>query len=482
MSRVWSDKQQAIFAFAASGTGNAVVEAVAGSGKTTTLIEAMKRVLVGNKIFLAFNKHNQLELEKRGVYAKTFHGLCYGPVTRARNVRTVEADKVRHIIDELMSDEQAKLYAAFAHKLVGYGKNAGIGCLVPDSEQSWVELAEHHDLEPDHEDASFNIGIKWAARILQASNNDARLDFDDLLYLAVKDGIALPKFDFIVVDEYQDTNDIQVAVLRKIMKPSSRIMVIGDPAQAIYGFRGAMSDSMDKALVEFSAIKLPLTVSYRCPKLVVEHARQWVSHIEAHEDAPEGKVTNLGQEWSTKLFKPDDMVVCRTTAALMGLAFQMLKDRVPVRVLGKEIGIGLKSLVKKMNCNGIDNLVDRLHVWRNREIERAIAKKQEAKAESIRDKADCLLFLIRTLKETKRNVPGLYEVIDHLFADRSNATTLATIHKSKGLEADRVIWLNHHKCPAVWARQAWQRQQEVNCAYIATTRAKKELVLIEERE
>jgi len=59
--------------------------------------------------------------------------------------------------------------------------------------------------------------------------------------------------------------------------------------------------------------------------------------------------------------------------------------------------------------------------------------------------------------------------------------TLATIHKSKGLEADRVWWLNASACPASWARQPWQKQQERNLCYVAATRAKAELVMFEER-
>ena len=96
-------------------------------------------------------------------------------------------------------------------------------------------------------------------------------NFDDLLYLAVKDGISLPKFDFIFVDEAQDTNAIQRALLRKIMKKTSRVVVVGDPAQAIYGFRGADSESMNLIAEEFDCKRLPLSISCRCAG-VLAHA------------------------------------------------------------------------------------------------------------------------------------------------------------------------------------------------------------------
>lgn len=477
----FSKYQEAIFAWVINALGNAVVKAVAGSGKTTTMVEAFKRVAVGlSKIYLAFNKSIAVELGNRGVNAKTFHGLCYGPVTRALKIKTVNADKVRDIIDARFGDDEARMYGAFVNKLVSLGKNAGIGCLIEDTEQNWNELAQHHDMELDNDKADYSQALRYASEILQVSNLAPSLDFDDLLYLAVKNGIALPKFDFIGVDEAQDTNAIQRAVIRKIMGPKSRLMAVGDSAQAIYGFRGADSNSLNLIAEEFDAINLPLTVSYRCPTSVIEHARQWVSHIEAAPDAPAGSVTSLGDAWQPKDFQANDLVVCRTTRPLIALAYRLMQARVPVRIMGKEIGAGLKTLVKRMNSNGIDDLVRRLENYTNREVEKARAKKQDQKAEAIADKSDCLYFLIRTLKETKRNVPGLHEVIDALFSDRANTVILSTIHKSKGLESDTVFWLNSSKCPAKWARQKWQQDQEVNLCYVATTRSKNKLILIED--
>jgi DNA helicase II / ATP-dependent DNA helicase PcrA len=479
--RSWSPYQTKIFDFVANGAGNAVVKAVAGSGKTTTMVKAFGHVPAGlSKIYLAFNKSIAVELGSRGVNARTFHSVTYGPVTKAMKIKTVTADKVRDLIDARFGDDEARMYGAFVNKLVGLAKNAGIGCLIEDTEQNWSDLAAHHDLELDNENADYAKALRYASEMLQRSNVAPSLDFDDLLYLAVKNGIQLPKFDFVGVDEAQDTNAIQRAVIRKMMKPSSRLMAVGDESQAIYGFRGSDSDSIDLIKADFDAIELPLTVSYRCPTSVVEHARQWVTHIEAAPGAPEGRVTSLGDSWKAKDFVPHDLVVCRTTRPLIGLAYQLLTARVPVRIMGKEIGQGLKTLIKKMNCNSIDNLVQRLEVFTAREVEKAMAKKQEQKAEAIRDKSDCVLFLVKSLKETKRNLPGLHEVIDLLFSDAKNTVVLSTIHKAKGLEADTVYWLNSSKCPAPWAKQAWQRQQEVNLCYVATTRARKSLVLIED--
>lgn len=482
-ARRWSKYQTNIFNFIEHETGNAVVEAVAGSGKSTTIVEGMNRIpSSATAIFLAFNKSIADELKARGVNAKTFHSLTYSPVTRFKNVRNVEMNKLRTLVRQNLSGESAAIYGSFMERLVGLARQAGIGCLVPDTENEWFDIVEHHDLELESDKADIHKAIELSRQLLQWSNESPMIDFDDMLYLAVKEGLSLPKFDFVFVDEAQDTNAIQRALLRKILKPTSRIIAVGDPAQAIYGFRGADSNSLNLIAEEFNCKRLPLTVSYRCPTSVVRYAQQWVSHIEAADGAPEGEVLDLSAKWNPQSFEANDLVVCRTTKALVALGYRLLKARVPARIMGCEIGAGLKSLINKMNAKGIDALADKLETWKSRECEKALAKQQDDKVQSIEDKADAVLCLIDGLEETNRTVPALLQLIDQLFSEGTNVVTLATIHKAKGLEAQRVFWLNRSQCPAKWARQEWQREQEINLCYVAATRAQRMLILIEEKQ
>lgn len=481
MTRTWSTYQKAVFEFTEYGTGNAIVEAVAGSGKSTTIKEAFKRVK-GEAIFLAFNKAIADELKKAGVDARTFHSLAFTPVMRSRGAQNPEMNKLRKLCDENMTGEEARLYSSFACRMVGLARQVGIGCLVPDTELAWIEISEHHDIEPENEDADFGKAIELSRALLDWSNASRMVDFDDMLYWAVKDGIALPKFDFIFVDEAQDTNAIQRALLRKIMRKGARLIAVGDPAQAIYGFRGADSNSLRLLAEEFDAKTLPLTITYRCPTSVVKYAQQWVSHIEASDTAEEGKVEHLGAGWDVEQFAAGDLVVCRKTAPLISLAFKFIRARKPVQVMGREIGQGLKALIKKMNARDIDALEDKLQAYMEREQEKALAKKDDAKAEAIGDKVGSLLFLISGLREDKRTIIELENGIDYLFKNKEDAVVFATIHKSKGLEADNVFWLGRSECPARWARQDWQKEQEVNLCYVAATRAKKALYTMELKE
>jgi DNA helicase II / ATP-dependent DNA helicase PcrA len=482
-TRIWSALQNAIYGFVETGTGNGIIVAVAGSGKTSTIEESFRRIPRHLRaIFLAFNKAIAVELERRGVAARTFHSLCYGPVMRARGARNVNPTKLRDLVDAKLGQDDVRMYGAFITKLVSLGRQQGLGALEPDTTAAWDAIVAHHELELDAETASYERALELASELLAWSNASKEVDFDDLLYLAVRDGIALPKYDFVFVDEAQDTNTIQRAILRKICHNGTRLVAVGDPAQAIYGFRGADSDSMDLIAKEFDAQRFPLSVSYRCPQAVVRHAQQWVSYIEAAPTAPEGSVVALGTKWDPKVFAPNDLVVCRTTAPLISLAYKLLKARVPVMIMGKEIGAGLASLVNRMRARGLEHLASKLQAYATREVEKAVAKKQDAKAAAVQDKVDALLFLIDSLAETERTVPALLRLIESLFADTRNAVVLATIHKSKGLEANHVYWLNSSRCPAKWARQEWQQQQERNLCYVATTRAKQTLTLIEMEE
>lgn len=482
-ARIWSAHQQAIFSFVESGTGNAIVEAVAGSGKTTTLVEAVKRCGTASTIFLAFNKAIATELQSRGVNARTFHSLTYGAVMKAKGSSTVNTNKLREIVEANLGDDDVRAYGAFICKLVGLGRQAGIGCLTPDTQESWAELIDHHDLDLDSDSPSVSVarGIELAQRLLAASNESNQVDFDDMLYFAVKDGLSLPKFDFVFVDEAQDTNQIQRALLRKLFKTGTRLIAVGDPAQAIYGFRGADSDSMNLIAEEFNCARLPLSVSYRCPVAVVNYARQWCTQIEPSPDAPQGIVTQMGEQWSAKGFGPTDLVVCRTTKPLVALAFHMLKNQIGCRILGREIGQGLVKLIEKMKARGIEHLIGKLLAYTEREVQKAVAKRKEEKAAAIQDKTDAILCLVDSLDENERSVPDLIRAVDRLFSDLAGVVTLATIHKAKGLEAAKVYWLNSSKCPSKWASKEWQQQQERNLCYVATTRAQSELVLIEEK-
>ena len=478
----WSEYQTNIFDFVEHGQGNGIIEAVAGSGKTTTIAEAIKRVPQGcSTLFLAFNKAIAEELKERGVNARTFHSLTYTITLRYMGADTVTSNKLDKIMRREFSFDHRMIYGTFVKKLVGLAKQVGIGCLVEDTDQRWAHLVEHHGLYIEDSDGTEAGGIALARHLLNESNLSEMVDFDDLLYIPIKEDLFLPTFDYVFVDEAQDTNAIQRAILKRIMKANTRLIAVGDSGQAIYGFRGADSNSMRLIQNEFNCSEFSLSVSYRCGSNIVAYANKWVPRIEARDGAQDGAVYNFEDEWDYEVFNPNDMVVCRTTQPLISLAFRLLRQGIPATVVGREIGTGLKSLVKKMKAMNLDDLEGRLTRWLEGERKRAKERDNEALAEAQSDRVRCITILMDDLRaySDASTIEDLNNSIDFLFSNKDRAIKLMTIHKSKGLEADRVFWLDRESCPLKWAKKDWEQQQEANLCYVATTRARNELIMLQ---
>jgi hypothetical protein len=258
---------------------------------------------------------------------------------------------------------------------------------------------------------------------------------------------------------------------------------------AIYGFSGADSESLNKIAQEFNAIELPLTVTYRCPKSIVAHARQWVSHIEAHESAPEGSVTVMQEVEFLKLgaedLRVDDVILCRNTKPLVELAFAYIRRGMACHVEGRDIGQGLIVLTKKWkSAKTVKALRGRLEKYMAKEIETALAKGQESRAALVEDKVQTLLVIMDQFADSD-SVEMVVAKINTIFSTTEDgqpaqSLTLSTIHKSKGREWDRVYWYGRNKFqPSPFARQRWQVEQEMNLQYVACTRARCELIEIE---
>lgn len=197
--------------------------------------------------------------------------------------------------------------------------------------------------------------------------------------------------------------------------------------------------------------------------------------IQSHPSAPLGSVTTL-PSYSPPDFSPSDAILCRNTAPLITLAFGFITRSVGVHVLGREIGTGLVALVRACKATNIEELEVKLINRRTREVVKARATGSESAVAAIEDRYDCLNIFL----QNEDTVEGLCDSILSLFDDSARGLlTLSTIHKAKGLEWDRVFFLDFHTLlPSKWAKQPWQQAQEKNLQYVAVTRAKLDLVFI----
>lgn len=478
-ARTWSALQLAIFELIEHGTGNIFIRAVAGSGKSTTIVEgARNRCGRLTRIFLAFNKPIADELQAKGVHAKTFHSVCNAVVKRFKQAHDVDTRKLIRLFNTIKGTNDWA-YSNFVRRLVGLGKQDAIGCkgFEPNMPDAWYRIIKYHNMELESDSCNMERAVDLAMELLDASNADPMYDFDDMLYLTIFHDLSLQKYDVIFVDEWQDTNAIQGAILKKMMHETSRVIAVGDENQAIYGFRGAGGETLKQLGDDFQFTEMPLSVTYRCDDAIVQYAQQWVPAITAREGAGQGVVTTL-TEWDVGIFQPDDLIVCRTMRALVQLGFKMIRAQIPANIKGKEIGEGMRALIKRMGTENLDDLSQRLVEWRDREMAKALKDENQPASESIQDKADALLAVIDGMPEDMRNIEAVYGVLEYLFNPNKQAPTLSTIHRAKGLEAKRVFWLDRDLCPPKWVKGKWQLQQEENLMYVATTRAKHELYFI----
>lgn len=484
-----SPYQEAILTFVRNETGSAIVNAVAGSGKTSTLMLLNSLITELNRsvIFLAFNKSIATELERRGANARTFHSVGFSAVRRVlygrnkgRNVR-LDARKVSNIVDNLFGRD-AEGYSSALTRLVSLAKNHAM--MPTANDDAIISLISHFDVEWDDERISDADMCNMTRQVLRANNNDTlTIDFDDQLYFCVVFSAKLETFDFVLVDESQDTNPLRRILVQKMCHPTTRVIAVGDENQAIYGFTGASHDSMSLIQETFSAKPLPLSICYRCPSSVVRLAQTIVPHIQAQPNAPEGNVLHP-PTFKRSDFLPTDLLICRNTAPLVQTAYKLLAARIPCKIMGREIGQGLTSLIKRLSRqrDTLETLATRLTEYRDTEVSKALAQKKETKAQNITDKVDSILALLDSMspEDILRGIPGLIAIIESMFTDNGSVvTTLATVHKAKGMEAQRVFILDPSLMPSKWAKQAWQRQQERNLMYVAYTRALDTLVFVD---
>src|SRR5690606_35186416 len=119
--------------------------------------------------------------------------------------------------------------------------------------------------------------IKYVVKTLAICKSQKMIvDFDDMIWFPFVYRLNVGKYDVVFVDETQDLNAAQIAMVYSAIKIDGRIIAVGDPFQSIYQFRGADSEAIPNIIKKLSAKTLPLSITYRCPKKVVALAKEIV--------------------------------------------------------------------------------------------------------------------------------------------------------------------------------------------------------------
>lgn len=502
-----SANQITILDWIRNGRGHAVVEAVAGSGKTTTLVLCASAIK-GRGLFVAFNKHVAsalaTKLDGTAMEAKTIHGVGFAAVRYAYKRVRVEGNKYRSIVRgfekevkdreslfgrkldvaELSTIDDAGFPLPLIVKLADLARLELLDCESPEFGAELLDLVNHHALEmPEGLDEIVISCVRRALTVGKGITDE--VDFTDMIWFPIVHNLKPYTYSWVFVDEAQDLSRCQLAMVRRCCANGGRMVFVGDRRQAIYGFAGADAASFQRIIDSTGATVLPLSVCYRCPRAVLDLARALCPQIEAAPNAEEGSVRTISRDNLVTEIAEGDMVLCRVNAPLLGICFELLADGISASVRGRDIGQGLIKIVHEI-ADRVDDFTaefgEAITTWHDTAIEQVRRRGGsedaiEQRCETIADQAECIRIIFG--KTGAQSADALARSIERLFDNDRPSVVLSSVHRAKGLEEKRVFIVEPERLRNPRAKRDWMMAQEHNLHYVALTRAQHELVFVE---
>jgi DNA helicase-2/ATP-dependent DNA helicase PcrA len=287
-----NDKQRDVVA---APKQNMLILAGAGSGKTRVLVQRIAWLMqvegVSSHSILAVTFTNKAAAEMRarveqvtngnthGMWIGTFHGLAH----RLLRMHFQEAN-LPQSFQVLDSDDQLRLIKRIVRSLELDEKKW------PPKQFVWyINGKKDEGLRPQHIDAQFDpteeLFVKVYKAYQETCDRSGLVDFAELLLRAHELWLKNPalldhyqqRFGHILVDEFQDTNAIQYAWLTMLGKARSKVMIVGDDDQSIYGWRGAKIENIERFLKEYEDAKtIRLEQNYRSTANILKSANQLI--------------------------------------------------------------------------------------------------------------------------------------------------------------------------------------------------------------
>lgn len=487
MSFAPSKYQEAVFSFIKEGEGHAVINAVAGSGKSTTINNAFAYISPSDQcLLLAFNKSIVEELKMRvsdreNVTVSTLHSLGCKAIMKKYRVQ-VDANKYSRFINEYFDNgrnlpdhlndwEDIILFKQNIRKLVDLGRVN----LCNDETELYV-IADKFDLDLVSNEIHFALRfIKWGLQ------KEDTIDFTDMIYWPVIKKLWVGKYHWVFIDECQDLNAAQRELFLMCLRTDGRFIAVGDPHQAIYGFAGADVQSFN-ILASLPGVKtFPLSVCYRCDSDIIDLAKKYVPQIEAKPGAVKGIIDNQAHPDQAQ---SGDMVLCRFTKPLTSQCMAYIRNGRKAKIQGRDIGANMAKMIKDTKLVYVEDILEKL----DRDFEKAVFRyatrkridtleaRESQTMINHKDRIDTIEVLAEGLETGEEVVNRIYSIFDD---NAGTGIILSTIHRAKGLEADRVFILEADNMVARQAlKMQWSAEQEYNLQYVAFTRAKHYLGLI----
>lgn len=493
-----SKYQTAIFDFVVHGCGNGVIRARAGSGKTASLIGAMKLVPKNKKcIFLAFNKSVKEEIEKKLVgydncTVKTLHGLGYSMISSyIKDKPNVDEFKynsfLRHNLNELSTAKikDKKKITEYCDNIIQLLEFSRMN--LAQSNREIENIANEYSIP--HENDEVNVVIKlmkWGKKHLDT------VDFTDLVWLPYE--LDIPpkqnKYDWIFNDEAQDYSVAYVKLFMRCFKRGTRFVSCGDEFQSINQFAGASEQAFNTMVSMPNTQVFDLPMSYRCDQEIIKEANRFVKDIIPRDDAGLGIIKHDSR---LAEIKDDDLVLSRTNGALIKLYTRLIKlgkacyikgsddDKNKLLSVIERFRVG-EELGKQFECDGLfPRLYDDMISERNKLVDGGMDMIDAINTQSVQSRYDTISSLT-TIAAGCNNVTELINRINRIYSRSNTGICLSTIHKAKGLEANNVHIICRSVMPQKYAKTKSEIQQERNLIYVAITRAKHKLCYVSEKE
>lgn len=519
-----SAEQLAIMTACQTATGNMLVEALAGTGKSTLLVQLV-RIFADRSLTVlcvSFAKRDKLNLESKvagraKVLTSNGAGLSIlSNYCRRFGARLNFNDDADYQILEskLRADGLIKLDAETGRDKwdVPAGAVSVIKSLVEKArtclplaapaeptEKEWQELSDRFSLEVDT--ADWPIVHHYAVLVFRelASLKNMLVwgvDFAGQVFLPVYHGLKPDTtYDRVLVDEAQDQSYVTRSIARLFTRPDTgRIVAVGDRNQAIYSWRGADFAALDemKKLMESNGgapSTFPLTLCRRCATAIIGEAQNIVPAIQALPDAVRGEVRSITEDKAfiaELIERRKGLVICRANAPSMSICLKLLAARVPAAMARSNIVGDLITLIDKCaadkgdQCPVVD-VLEAANAWLSDRLAK-LAKRQNGAAQSqvATDKVACIVALseeqsVQTAGGLKRKIDQLFPCID----GGPNADTMVvfyTVHGVKGGESKSVYLYSPEGQKVTLWDQIWTDAiDRDNTLYVAITRAELEL-------
>ena len=495
-----SEYQTNVLTFLENGVGNLVINAAAGSSKTTTLVNCMRFIPEGKKVlFVSFNKHIAEEINKRidnpNAIARTCSSVGY-EICRENGVGLGRVDNEKYndyIRDNICSISNYGEINSLGRNRGTYLRNIRqlvdlcrytLNFTIKEIEA----LAKKYGIVPIRDE--FEVCrqvLKWG------KNNTDVIDQTDMVWLPNVLNLNTRRLikDFIFIDEAQDISVSQQALITKCYNRGARVIAVGDKSQQINVWCGSDEAAIDKFRSAPNTIELSLPICYRCGKKIIEFANQYsCDKMIPRSDAPDGEVV---EHVSINKIGMGDMVLSTNTPPLIELQQKLFRMNKKTFIQGfKEIKDDFLGLVGGINatkidfqCKTKDGLFPQLYGALIDEIDRLIQSGMDEEEALSRPSVLYMYDNIKAIGVISEGLTEVRDLIDKIKlifnGDSKDAILLSTVHRAKGLEADRVyIYQPSVLKNNMLATKDWEKKTEVNLQYVAYTRAKNSLYFIEE--